>query len=484
MAVTGLTGSRPAAARPSKQAPLVSWSEPRIAWETTGTTTSPTLITDAWGHAHLFFLSTDESDNQSALYHTEVDNPDAATVDVMTGINEYRLTADPYGRIHALALAPGNQMVYTAVDAIEAGIAGAWSAGERLGAAAPGIDISADAVGLLHVCYPLDHSVAYQRSDDGGRTWTDPVSVADMVDPAGVATFVRCVGDSTGAVHVTWAEAHPPNYYPPDGISYTLSMDGINWAPSESMAGQHYTMPTLLADPSGLVHLLWQGDVAVGGRYYRQRAAGTNGRWGPTETVSPAGKGGMSGDAFLASDSRGTLHVGMNVDGIFWANRSTAWTTPVELSASLRELPNNSGSIERATLAIANGNEIYVAFEFDFKRIYLLSGQSDAPESIRTPISNPNAPTMIAPEALTAPTALPPAQSEAVMTPTPTVPPWGLDPEALTGGDAGIRGNLAASLGTVLALLVVGGTIWSRRRPKGRSGFANASSPGNDRSAP
>ncbi|MBK7781921.1 MAG: hypothetical protein IPJ58_14350 [Ardenticatenia bacterium] len=131
----------------------------------------------------------------------------------------------------------------------------------------------------------------------------------------------------------------------------------------------------------------------------------------------------MSGDAFLASDSRGTLHVGMNVDGIYWANRSAAWSTPVELSASLRDLPNNSGSIERATLAIANGNEIYVAFEFDFKRIYLLSGQSDAPESIRTPISNPNAPTMIAPEALTALTALPPAQSEAVMTPTPPCRP-------------------------------------------------------------
>lgn len=473
------SAGKSARAMPLPQAPIVAWSEPRIAWETTGYTTNPTLITDAWGHVHLFFLSTEETDKQNALYHAEVDNPDAEPIDVLTGVGEFRLTADPFGRIHVLALAVGNQMIHTSVNAAEASTAAAWSAGELLGTAAPGIDINAAADGSMHLCYPLEHSLAYQRSDDGGRNWTDPVLVADMVDPSGVATFVRCVSDSAGAIHVSWSEAHPPSFYPPDGVYYTLSVDGgSSWAPPESIAGQHYTLPTLFADPAGLVHLLWQGDVAVGGRYYRQRAAGSTGPWGPTETVSPAGKGGMSGDAFLSSDSRGTLHVGMNVDGIYWATRSTDWSNPVELSASLRDLPNNSGSIERAALAIANGNEIYVAFEFDFKRIYLLSGQSNAPEAVRTPLPDPQVNGVVTPNAQPVPTTQLPNQAGANLRLTPPL----ADAEigALMAGGTGIRQNLAAYLGASLAIAVVSLAVWHRKRPRHRRRNHKAPSPSTD----
>lgn len=466
-------------AKPLPQAPIVAWSEPRVAWETTGYTTNPTLITDAWGHVHLFFLSTEETDKQNALYHAEVDNPDAEPIDVLTGVGEFRLTADPFGRIHVLALAVGNQMVHTSVNAAEASTAAAWSASEVLGTAAPGIDINAAADGSMHLCYPFEHNVAYQRSDDGGRNWTDPVLVADLVDPAGVATFVRCVSDTTGAVHVSWAEAHPPNFYPPDGVFYTLSVDGgSSWAPSESIAGQHYTSPTLFADPEGLVHLFWQGDVAVGGRYYQQRTAGSMGRWGPTETVSPAGKGGMSGDAFLASDSRGTLHVGMNVDGIYWTSRSTAWSNPVELSASLRDLPNNSGSIERASLSIANGNEIYVAFEFDFKRIYLLSGQSNAPEAVRTPLPDPQVNAMVTPDVQPVPTTYMPNRIGANIRLTPSLAASEIG--SLMAGDTGIRPNLAAYLGASLAIAVVALAVWHRKRSRYRRRDHIAPAPSTD----
>lgn len=485
LVLAGNAGRPPAAARSLTQAPIVSWSEPQVVWETAGYTTTPILLTDAWGQVHLFFLSTNENDKQGTLYHADVDNPDAEPIDVLTDVNEYRVTADPYGRIHVAALGSGNTLVYASVDATEAGRAAAWTPGERIGTAAPGIDISADANGGLHLCFPFEHSAAHQRSDDGGRSWSDPVNAADMVDASGVATFVRCVGDRSGAVHVTWAEAHPPTFYPPDGVYYTLSTDGgKTWAPSETIAGQHFTMPTLFADPFGLVHLLWQGDVAAGGRYYRQRAAGADGRWGPTETVAPDKQGGMSGDAFLASDSRGTLHVGMNVDGIFWANRSTAWSTPLEVSASLRDVPNPSGSIERATLAIANGNEIYVAFAFDYKRIYVLSGQSNAPEAVRTPQSDPFLATAAAPDAAGSLTARPQAQAGTQAAATATDPADGLDMEALSNDGSGIRRNLAAVLGTLPALIVVAWAVWSRRRGRRRRGFSSASSPGAGRSGP
>ena len=456
--VAGVTGSGQAEARPSTQAPIVSWSEPHIVWETSGTTSSPTLVTDAWGSVHLFFLSQQEGEDRRTLYHADADNPDTVPVDILIDVSEYRVAADPYGRLHVLALGAVNVMVYTSVEATDAGKAVSWSPATTLGTATLGVDISADSGGGLHLCYPLEHAVGYQRSNDGGANWSDQLYVADTVDPSGVATYVRCVMDNTGTLHMAWAEARPPNYYPPDGVFYARSADrGETWDTPEVVAGQHYTLPTLLADPSGLVHMFWQGDVAVGGRFYRQRAAGNEGSWGPTETVVPTGQGGMSGVSFMALDSQRNLHVGINIDGIYWSSRTSTWTAPLELSGSVRDLPNALNSIEQAALAIANGNEIYVAFEFDFKRIYLMTGQSDAPAALATPMPAP----ISSPKAVAHMVDRPPTQGSAA---TPSSPPTDLAVEARAAGEAADQDLMPVVLGTLLAMMIVGSGLWIRKR--------------------
>lgn len=453
-----------ALAPPSRQAPIVAWSEPRVAWESSGRAHLPILVTDAWGKVHLFFLGQDEGEASNTLYHMDPNDADSRPVDVLLGLSEYRVTADVYGRLHVFGLGANNAMIYASVDAAEAGNAGAWSNATSLGTGSLGVDIRSDSAGGLHICFPRDHSVGYQRSSDGGASWSEPVRVADMVDPAGVATYVRCVVDSTGVVHVAWAEARPPNYYPPDGVFYARSGgEEGSWSAPEQIAGAQYTLPALLADPEGVVHLLWHGAVGVGGRFYRQRPAGVDGSWGSVETVVPAGNGGMSGDAFLALDSRNTLHVGMNVDGIFWASRATDWSEPVGLTAALRELPNASGSIEQATLAVAHGNEIHLAWEFDFKRIYVITGQTDAPEAAGTPWpvvpadglgdakAGPRIETdRVRPVADAEPTAV-----EGRETGT-------LSPEALEAGGADDRGHLPMTLGLAFSMIVVGWAVLRR----------------------
>lgn len=455
---------REAHAAPAHQAPVVAWSEPRVVWESPGRASLPILVTDAWGKVHLFFLNQDEGEASNTLFHVDPDDPDARPVDVLLGVSEYRVTADVFGRLHVLGLGANNAMIYASVDAAEAGNAGAWSDAVSLGVSALGVDIRADAVGGLHICYPREHSVAYQRSDDAGASWAEAGRVADMVDPAGVATYVRCAVDGTGTIHVAWAEARPPNYYPPDGVFYSQSADaGASWSVPEEIAGAQHTLPALLADPKGVVHLLWHGAVGVGGRFYRQRQAGAGGKWGPVETVIPAGKGGMSGDAFLALDSRNTLHVGLNVDGIYWVGRhDSGWNEPIELSAGQRELPNASGSIEQATLAVAYGNEIYMAWEFDFKRIYVVTGQTDAPEAASTPwsvradgvdgadVSPPAGPASVRSEPDGVPTAV-----EAPATRT-------LSAEALQAGRVSDYGHLPVTLGMAFSLIVVSWAVLRR----------------------
>lgn len=465
MFLAGVVSSPAAEAKPLDQAPIVAWSEPRIVWETTGHTSNPQLVTDAWGKVHLFFLSQGEGEAENTLFHVDADNADASPVDVLIGISEYRVTADPLGRLYVIAHGRNNTILFSSVDGIDASRAGAWSASQTLGEATLGIDISADADGGLHLCYPNNHAAFYQQSVDGGRTWSDPTTIADMSDPAGVATYVRCAADTMGAVHAAWAEARPPNYYPPEGVFYSRSTDsGQNWEATETIAGQHYSLPSLMADPAGSVHLVWQGDVSVGGRYYRQRPAGKEGAWNATETVVPAGRGGMSGEAFLAYDSVNTLHLGVDIDGIYWVTRRSTWTTPLELSGSLRGLPNTSGSIEQGTLAIANGNELYVAFEFDFRQIYLLSGQSNAPTLIRTPQVDTNRSTPPVPETTAARPTLPPGLSGADSEPTPTLTPWVSNLGGETSGLSDTRQNFAASIGAGLALIVVTWAIWNRQQ--------------------
>lgn len=450
---------------PAAQGPIVAWSEPRVVWESGGRTSGPILVTDAWGKVHLFFLNQEEGEASNTLYHANPEDLDAQPVDVMLGINEYRVAADTYGRLHVLALGAANSVTFASAMSAEAGNAGAWSQPEALGTASLGIDITADSKGGLHVCYPHDHSVVYQRSDDGGATWAEPVRAGDMLDSTGAGTYVRCAVDDTGTVHMAWAEARPPNYYPPDGVFYARSTDGgTSWSAAEEIAGAQHSLPALLADPTGTVHLFWHGAAGVGGRYYRRRPAGAAGDWGPTETVVPAGRGGMSGDAFLALDSRNTLHVGMNVDGIYWASRDSEWRAPIELSAVQGDLPNASRSIEQATLAIANGNEIHVAWEFDFKRIYVLTGQTDAPAVVPTPWPLPRvqADDATPRAARSRPTPSPDSASAAAATASITASV--LSAEALAAGRTVDRGHLPVMLGLTFSLAVVGWVVLRRWR--------------------
>lgn len=461
LAMSPFRHARPVLAAPLDQAPVVAWSEPRIVWETTGRASSPILITDAWRQVHLFFLGQVEGEGENTLYHLDVDDPDAEPVDILVGVNEYRVAADPLGKIHVLVSGANNALDYTAVEAAEASDASAWSPAVSLGIANLGIDISADTAGKLHLCYPLDHGVTHQYSDDGGRNWSEPVMVAEMTDPTGVATYVRCVGDSLNVIHMAWAEARPPNFYPPEGVYYIRSADaGQSWTVPEQMAGQHYSLPTLLADQEDRVHLLWQGDVGVGGRFYRQRPAGPIGEWSPVETVVPAGQGGMSGDAGLALDSSGRLHAALAIDGIFWAARAESWTLPLDVSASLRDEPNQLNSIEQPALAIAGGNEIDVAFEFDFKRIYLLTGQSDAPIALQTPRASSDEATAVHRSA-TETMPSPPSSS-----PTPSPAPVLPSTRKLDAGGTTVGSNLPIVLGAGLAFLVVGGVVLARVRTR------------------
>jgi len=365
-----------------------------LVWESQGSAGAPQLVADASGVTHLFFVDRPGGGGPGALYHAVVDHGEPfALTDVLAGVDadyrDYRVAADPFGRVHVV-FRRDNELWHVSAPGNQADDAGAWSAPMSLGPVDPGASLAVGADGALHVCLPRGHQVIHLSSADAGAAWSDEHPVAFVPEPS-IPLFLACAADGDGVIHVAWSQAQPPNYYPQEGVFYTRSDDdGATWDPPEPIAGEHYTLPELRADTAGNVHFLWQGDVAVGGRYYRRRPAGQGRRWADVETVVDAELGGMSGDAPMAIDGRGHVHVVTSAPKPVWVERAEAgWRAPVDIAGTLADAPSASGAIEYPAFTISSGNTLHAAFGFDGDRIYYSSALTDAPAVESTPRPTP-----------------------------------------------------------------------------------------------
>lgn len=383
------------AAEPARaQSGAATWLEPVMVWDESDAVSDPRLVTDAGGNAHLFFLGRSEGATESILYHIDPDDAGQGNpVDVLIGVApDYDVVADPFGSLHLLFNGAGSTLQYASVAGARAGDSQAWERPENLGSATPGAAIAVGADGALHVVFGRQQDIYYLRSDDGGESWLEPTRLASAQEPR-IAAHLAAMIDRDDTLHCYWSEVSPPDYHPSEGLFHSTSDDaGATWADPAQIAGEHYTLPGLLTDAAGIGHLIWQGDVAVGGRYYRRLAGGD---WSATEEVLPAGEGGMSGDAPMAVDSAGNLHVVTVGDvGPRWVVRTgSGWSNPVDITRSQEDLPSEVTSIEYPALAIAGGNQLMAAWEFGFKRIYLARAIVDAPAVEPTaPPARPTAP--------------------------------------------------------------------------------------------
>lgn len=367
---------------------------PQVVRQTAGRVSGPQIVVDAADAVHLFYVETREDGSNPTLFHVDPEaGPPYTPTDVLVGVGtdyrDYRATADPFGNVHVV-FRRDNVAWHTRASGSEAGDARAWTTPVSIGGAGPGMAVTIDAAGQIHVCFPSDGAVRHTRSMDGGETWSPDILAAAVLPPA-IPVFLACAVDTEGVIHAAWAEAAPPNYYPSIAVSYTRSDDeGLSWDPPERVAGAHYTLPELLADSAGNVHFLWQADVGLGGRKYRVREAGAGRVWSDEEVVIPEGLGGMSGDAPLAVDGDGDVHVVTAASEPVWVGRGAGgWGAAVALSAALADEPNASGSIEYPAFGISGGNVAHVAFEFDFSRIYYVSGLLPAADQRSVPAPAP-----------------------------------------------------------------------------------------------
>jgi hypothetical protein len=249
--------------------------------------------------------------------------------------------------------------------------------------------LTATADGLYLVYASRKGDVFYQRSEDGGWTWSNAVAVS-AVDRTHVASDLPHVAvDGRGRVHVVWTQYELPKGWPPLGAFYSRSIDGgRTWSSPREMAGLNRGLITVATRGDDEVHVAWSAVVAIGDRDHAWSGDGGE-TWSAPERISTQIRGGWTGPSAIAFDNAGALHVVTSVDGqpgerILQITRTgSQWSEP-ELAPGGT---NAEKSVEWPTLALSGGNQLHVAYEVDYRQIWYTEEMADAPPVAPQPVA-------------------------------------------------------------------------------------------------
>ncbi len=395
----------------SAQSPGGDWSAPLQLFNSAISASEPIVVSDAYGVVHVFWVEgplaptanaaplNNSVAGPSVIYHTAlVGGRWSKPVDVLLspGNGEARFpeaAADSIGRLHLIWHGPNNTLYYSTADAKRASTASAWSEPKAIGESSFHAGIRVDSRGTIHVVYPGlgNKGTYYLVSADGGNTWSNPVNVASTSREDAAADYTQLAIDPAGAIHVVWTEFQLPEGWPPLGIFYSRSNDaGATWSAPLRLAADNYDEAMIGASREGAVHVIWNGMVGVGGRYYAQSTNGGR-SWSKPAAVIPPGQGGTSGYPDFTIDANGVLHMAtpLDVDGIQYAfKQKDVWSAPQKISDDLKG--KRVQSVEESRIAISEGNRLNVVFEVGYQEIYYTWRLIDAPTRKSQPLPLPS----------------------------------------------------------------------------------------------
>lgn len=456
----------------------VQWSEPAMLSDPASVLQMTALAADPWGGVHAFWVQGTAGDiTQDAalnyIFYTHWDGEAWSTPnDIVVGpdwasYHYPEATVDVEGRIYLTWAGPTGLYFSTALIT-EAENAKSWTAPEviaqvtRPGRSSMGVDPS----GVLHLVYAQEEpgsNLLYLRTDDNGRTWSEPIPVSDLYagDPQ-VTDLPDLAIDSHGGLHVVWAENYPPDWAGRQ-VYYCNSKDGggtwsIPSALSESSVGtSHWNADANVAvDASDGVHVVWVCEVA--NRCYRRSDDGGQ-AWSGTQRVFGTLMG-LSGHDDMAADVHGNVYwLGAlrEPQGVYFSELSTneGWQDPPLLLID----ESREGSLGQAHffhLAVGQGNTLHaIMVAGDKGPVWYVRGQTRYPA-----MTSPPMPTAaLTPEPTAVPTSVP-----AAMQPATETQPIGTEvpPAPISTGENALLWGLAPAL--LLIGIVIVASIASRRR--------------------
>lgn len=345
-----------------------------------------------------------DGDSQTTVFHTQwIDGVWKEPIDILVWPDAGRLTAvvtDPSGLLHAFSTT--NCLSYVYARQTEAMNAKAWggqqcidNTGNTNVAVAKGPDDT------LYIVYavPGTQSLHLAQSHDDGVTWYLGEVATVQRKEDGFFSDPALAVDGQGKLHLVWSPASPPIGYPLRGVLYSRSDDsGRTWTDPVQIAREHEGQAAIAAYGDE-VHVLWNGDAGKRGRYYRYSAdAGQS--WGPIEVLGAGG--GLQRPPALIVDNIGHVHALLHEQEYLYyiSKDENGWTAkePLYTPQSL-----NAEEVFTVRLAITGGNQLHALYTLSeepdsHKSIYYQHRTIDAQPAALTPWPTPTSLPQVTPE--------------------------------------------------------------------------------------
>jgi hypothetical protein len=235
------------------------------------------------------------------------------------------IVTDGNGKLHAAWVSGANgELLYSSAYVRDATSLQGWAQPVKLPAptavnSRPSmiVDPRTNALYILAaVPYNEKRGVYLFRSNDGGKTWTNPTVVFDAqtagwnhADKPRIAQDVEA-----GVLHATWLRASLPGAAEPAAVFYSRSTDGgLNWSPPLTVTEGAVDWPQVVVARGREVYLSWSelgGQNSSGAATTRlagQFSPDAGEHWTAATRVS--GFENLNGPVGLASDFNGHLYV-------------------------------------------------------------------------------------------------------------------------------------------------------------------------------
>ena len=456
------------------QSPDSEWSAPAdVAYPVTeGRDLWGVLLCDPYQNMHMLWSKGDQSSSE-IYYKNDVEGEWSAPLDVI---------AMPYPtalRLSAALSQPDNvlhliwqdhwvrgDVYYSRVPLANAADPRSWSTPELIVANADSASILSGTDGTMYIPYSVSSADGYWnaayllKSQDGGATWSDPVTVFETSPAMPSSISVRMAQDGRGRFHCG-VTIRSQEYGVYSELDYLRSLDGgQTWQPYVVIASQSEETPNVAVLAPFVfgedeVHLTWHDPR----RMHKWSSDGGETWSTPVEMIRLGA--GFGGANVLAKDSTGTLRavVGSksNIIALTWDGLQ--WITP-------EQIEDRNMDPHGQRLVVCQGNQLHVVYDDrmgDETTVWYSHREVDAPHFERQPI----------PQADSQKTTVDAREGASITTPTvqtDTSPASTPTPLSLEASRIGVTSDPVGPLllPTVVVLCLIGSVIAWRWLQRGR----------------
>ncbi|HHW85366.1 MAG TPA: exo-alpha-sialidase [Chloroflexi bacterium] len=282
------------------------------------------------------------------------------------------VAVDTLGRFHVVWRdgGTGGALYYASVDVSQAADAHAWRSPTELAPQALGAAVAVDQTGTIYVVYtPFQAGESFSLiTSRDGSAWSQPLpALSSLSSDFTGGSYVNLALDKAGSLHVAWNSQAYPGGYPEHAVFYQRSTDGgLTWSEpydpdplppevdSDTTSNFKNKMLNVAIGPAGDVHLTWH--QYTGFRFHRWSNDGGV-TWSEKEPVFPDMGAAYNGVVDMAFDSTGRMHIVASRGAIWYRTWSVSagWTPPELVDPTPADWHHHR-------VAVVGGNEVFLFY--------------------------------------------------------------------------------------------------------------------------